>query len=85
MMEKINIGNDIYPILLRLLSNKTGLNFEYYNRLHIEKRIKARIIRVKCTTLDDYYRYLFSNEKEFRRFIDGFNFNYTYFFRDWEV
>lgn len=45
----------------------------------------ARMIRVKCRTLDDYYNYLFSQAQEFKNFIESFNINYTYFFRDWEV
>ena len=84
-IENIHIDDNVYPALLRLLHNKTGLNFEYYRRNHIEKRLMARMIRVKCKTLQSYYDYLFSNEEEFRKFLDSFNINYTFFFRDWEV
>ena len=71
--------------MLRLLQTRTGLNFKYYRRNFIEKRIMSRMIRVKCKTLDEYYKYLFSREQEFRNFIESFNINYTFFFRDWEV
>ncbi len=83
--NKIYIDDNIYRILIRLLHNKTGLNFKYYNRKFIEKRIKSRMIRVKLTTLASYYDYLFSNDAELKKFIEAFNINYTYFFRDWEV
>ena len=85
LIEKILIDEKVYPILLRLLRTKTGLNFQYYRRKFIEGRIKSRMIRTKCTTLEEYYNYLFSDDNEFRKFLDSFNINYTYFFRDWEV
>ena len=85
VIEEIQIDDTVYPILLRLLRNKTGLNFKYYRRNFIEGRIKSRMIRTKCSTLDAYYNYLFSDENEFRKFLDSFNINYTFFFRDWEV
>lgn len=43
------------------------------------------MIRVSCNSLESYYNYLFSHQDEINKFIDGFNINYTYFFRDWEV
>ena len=85
IIEEIQIDNNVYPILLRLLRNKTGLNFQYYRRNFIEGRIKARMIRAKCKTLQAYYNHLFSDDNEFRKFLDAFNINYTFFFRDWEV
>ncbi|TFG02895.1 MAG: hypothetical protein EU539_12725 [Promethearchaeota archaeon] len=85
IIESIKIDDKTYPLLLRLLQTRTGLNFQYYRRKFIEKRIMARMIRVKCRTLDDYYNYLFSQAQEFKNFIESFNINYTYFFRDWEV
>ncbi len=84
-IESIKIDDKVYPVLLRLLKNKTGINFEYYRKNFIEKRIKSRMIRVSCTKLNDYYDYLFSNDEEIKKFSDGFTINYTHFFRDWEV
>jgi chemotaxis methyl-accepting protein methylase len=75
----------VYPVLIRLLKNRTGINFEFYRRNFIEKRIKSRMIRVSCSTLETYYNYLFSHEEEIEKFTNGFNINYTHFFRDWEV
>jgi len=43
------------------------------------------MIRVSCSTLETYYKYLFSHEEEIEKFTNGFNINYTHFFRDWEV
>jgi len=84
-IESIKIDDKVYPVLLRLLKNKTGINFEYYRKNFIEKRIKSRMIRVPCTKLNEYYDYLFSNDEEIKKFSDGFTINYTHFFRDWEV
>ncbi|MFX1276168.1 MAG: CheR family methyltransferase [Promethearchaeota archaeon] len=72
-------------MLLDLLKEKTGLNFEYYRKNFIEKRIKSRMIRVNCWTLKDYYKYLFADEEEVRKFLKGFTINYTFFFRDYDV
>ena len=68
-----------------MLKVKTGLNFEYYNKQFIEKRIKSRMIRVNCNTLDDYFRYLSSKREEVKLFVEGFTVNYTFFFRDYDV
>ncbi|MHA2130893.1 MAG: CheR family methyltransferase [Promethearchaeota archaeon] len=83
--ENIRVDDNSYNSLLSLLRNKTGLNFEYYNKSFIEKRIKARMIRVKCTTLDDYYRYISTTKGEIKKFVEGFTVNYTFFFRDYDV
>jgi chemotaxis methyl-accepting protein methylase len=84
-IENISVDNKSYLALLNLLKGKTGLNFEYYNRPFIEKRIKARMIRVKCTALDEYFKYVSANKDEVKKFIDGFTINYTFFFRDYDV
>jgi len=84
-IENIHVDDESYKALLSLLRSKTGLNFEYYNKSFIEKRIKARMIRVLCKTLDDYFRFLSSNSAEIKSFTDGFTVNYTFFFRDYDV
>ena len=84
-IESINIDDKVYPVLLRLLKNKTGINFEYYRKNFIKKRIKSRMIRVPCTKVEEYYDYLFSHDEEIKKFSEGFTINYTHFFRDWEV
>lgn len=83
--ENIHVDDNSYYSLISLLRVKTGLNFEYYNKPFIEKRIKARMIRVKCTTLNDYYRYIAKTKGEVKKFVDGFTVNYTFFFRDYDV
>ena len=85
VIENIPIDDISYNALIKLLRNKTGLNFEYYNKPFIEKRIKSRMIRVHCNTLDEYYRYIASNQPEIKKFVDGFTVNYTFFFRDYDV
>lgn len=85
IIENIPVDDKSYNELIGLLKVKTGLNFEYYNKPFIEKRIKARMIRVKCNTLDQYNKYISSNKAEVKKFIDGFTVNYTFFFRDYDV
>ena len=84
-IEHIKIEDHVYPVLLRLLKNRTGINFEFYRKNYIEKRLKSRMMRVKCNKLQDYYDYLFSHEEEIQRFSEAFTINYSHFFRDWEV
>ncbi|MCK4286170.1 MAG: hypothetical protein KAX18_08200 [Candidatus Lokiarchaeota archaeon] len=70
---------------MRLIHQETKLNFEYYRRKFIERRIKARMIRVDCNTLEAYYSYINSTPTELDIFLDRFSINYTYFFRNWDV
>jgi chemotaxis methyl-accepting protein methylase len=85
LIENIVIDNEMYLKLLNVLREKTGLNFQYYRRSFIEKRIKSRMIRVDTWTLEEYYNYLLLKEKEVKKFVDGFTINYTFFFRDYDV
>ena len=84
-IENIIIDAKYYKILLEFLNKKTGLNFEYYRQNFIEKRIKARMIRVNCTTLKEYLNFLKLHEEEIWKFLKGFTINYTFFFRDYDV
>ncbi len=85
LIENIDIDNASYQRLINFLKSKTGLNFQYYNKSFIEKRIKSRMIRVNCNTLDEYYSYFSSNTEEIKNFVEGFTINYTFFFRDYDV
>jgi len=84
-IENIRMDGDYYSLLLEYLSNKTGLNFKYYRKNFVERRLKARMIRVKCSTLHSYYYYVKDNILEIEKFLDCFNINYSCFFRNWEV
>lgn len=79
------MDEDYYSLLIEYLSNKTGLNFNYYRRNFVERRIKARMIRVKCSNLHSYYYYIKENLLEIEKFIESFNINYSCFFRNWVV
>ena len=85
LIESIHIDNISYRKLIKLLRVKTGLNFEYYNKPFIEKRIKARMMRVKCDDPEDYLKEISSKEDEVKKFVDGFTINYTFFFRDYNI
>jgi len=83
--EKVIIKQESFDKLIILLKEKTGLNLDYYRRTFILRRLKARMIRVTCTDLDKYNKFLLSNKEELKKFVDSFNINYTFFFRDWDV
>jgi chemotaxis protein methyltransferase CheR len=84
-IENIQMDEDYYSLLIEYLSNKTGLNFEYYRGNFVERRLKARMIRVKCSNLHSYYYYIKDNPLEVEKFLESFNINYSCFFRNWEV
>ncbi|UCC21079.1 MAG: hypothetical protein JSV62_07320 [Promethearchaeota archaeon] len=84
-IDDIQIKEDYYNLLIRLLIDKTGLNLNYYQRNFVEKRIKSRMIRVGCKTIETYYNYFLENSTETAKFLDCFNINYSVFFRNWEV
>ena len=84
-IESIHIDNISYRRLIKYLGVNTGLNFEYYNKAFIEKRIKSRMIRVNCDDPEDYLKHISSQKEEIKKFVDGFTINYTFFFRDYDV
>jgi len=84
-IEDIKIEKDYYDLLIRFLNTTTGLELGYYRRRHIEKRIKSRMIRVNCSTLESYYKYILESPTEIELFLQSFNINYSTFFRNWEV
>jgi chemotaxis methyl-accepting protein methylase len=84
-IEDIKFDEDYYDFLIRFLVKTTGLKLGCYQRKHIEKRIKSRMIRVNCSKLDSYYRYVLENPTEIDKFLISFNINYSTFFRNWEV
>jgi chemotaxis methyl-accepting protein methylase len=84
-IEDIKIDEDFFEILIHFLMNATGLNLECYHKKFVEKRIKSRMIRVNCNTLESYYQYILENSSEIVKFVECFNINFSRFFRNWEV
>ncbi|MFX1397440.1 MAG: CheR family methyltransferase [Promethearchaeota archaeon] len=84
-MEHITFDKRYYDLLLNFLKNETCLNFQYYRKNFIEKRIKSRMIRVSCSTFEEYYTLLTTDGNEIKKFLEGFTINYTFFFRDYDV
>lgn len=84
-IDDIQFDEDYYNLLIHLLMNSTGLNLDYYQTNFIERRIKSRMIRANCGTLESYYKYLLETPSETDKFVDCFNINYSVFFRNWEV
>jgi len=85
LIDNIPVDEKSYNALIQLLTKKTGLNFKYYNKTFIEKRIKSRMLRVPCKTINQYYDYISLNNEEIKKFIEGFTVNYTFFFRDYDI
>jgi len=83
-IEDIKFDEDYYDLLIRFLNKTIGLKLGYYQRRHVEKRIKSRMIRVNCYTLGSYYRYILETPIEIENFLKSFNINYSTFFRNWE-
>ena len=83
--NRVKIDEKSFQSLIKILKKKTGLNLEYYRRTFILRRIKARMLNTNFNILEKYNDYLLSQKEELRKFVDSFNINYTYFFRDWEV
>ncbi len=67
------------------MHNVTSLNFQFYRDNFVERRVKARMIRVNCATINAYYDYILTHSEEIKKFIDGFNINYSYFFRNYDI
>ncbi|MBN1803296.1 MAG: hypothetical protein JW891_17425 [Candidatus Lokiarchaeota archaeon] len=84
-MEHIAFDQKYYDLLLSYIRNETCLNFQYYRKNFIEKRIKSRMIRTSCNTFEQYYGYITSHQGEVVKFLEGFTINYTFFFRDYDV
>lgn len=84
-LDDIKFDSDYFNLLIHLLMNATGLNLDYYRRQFVEKRIKSRMIRVNCDSLEAYYNYLLEKPLETSKFLDCFNINYSVFFRNCEV
>ena len=72
LFENINFKEENYNLLIHFLTTATGLNFNYYKRKFIEKRIKSRMIRVHCYTIDSYFNYLQENPTEIKKFLKSF-------------
>jgi chemotaxis protein methyltransferase CheR len=84
-LESIIVEEESYKKLINLLGIETKINFDYYRRNFVERRIKSRMIRINCTTLEEYYYHILSNKDEITKFIESFNINYSYFFRNWDI
>ncbi len=84
-LDSIKINEELYQKIIRFLNKETQLNFSFYRRNFIEKRLKLRMIRLEYKELESYYKHLISNKDEIEKFMESFNINYTHFFRNWEV
>ncbi len=88
MLSLLNIQTEepFYDSLITLIAGKTGINFEMYRKVFIEKRIRARMLHVHCDTYHSYHTYLLQHlDYESEKFKDQFNIKYTYFFRNNEI
>ncbi len=61
------------------------MNFDYYLRKFLEKRIEFRMKYLKVDDYQDYINYFRRNPIEIDLFLDKFTINYTFFFRNLNV
>jgi chemotaxis methyl-accepting protein methylase len=74
-VEDIKFDEDRYDILTRFLRKTTGIDLNYYQRRHVEQRIKSRMIWVNCETLESYHEYIRKSPSEIQKFSSSFNIN----------
>ena len=84
-MERINFTDASYNDLVYKLRKETGIEYEYYRRKFLEKRIKSRMIRLNLEDPMDYLVFISKNPSEIEKFLSGFTINVTNFFRNLEV
>lgn len=68
--------------ILSLVKIKTGLDFSYYKENTITRRIERRINICKCSSAEEYLRYIENNPQEIETLHREFLIGVTRFFRD---
>ncbi len=74
--------------ILELLKLKSDIDFNYYKRPTLLRRIARRVRVLKVETLEKYFEYLKNNEPEVQLLFTEFLIGVTKFFRDtpaWEI
>ncbi|MFX1337010.1 MAG: CheR family methyltransferase [Promethearchaeota archaeon] len=84
-MENIALNPKSIHNLLDQLKASTGIEFKCYRTNFLERRIKARMIRLDLKTDQSYLDYILSNPQEIDLFLERFTINYSYFFRNIEI
>ncbi|MFX0101058.1 MAG: CheR family methyltransferase [Candidatus Hodarchaeota archaeon] len=84
-MERINFTDITFNELVYKLGKETGIDYKYYRRKFLEKRIKSRMIRLDLEDPQDYLNYISKQPSEIEKFLSGFTINVTNFFRNLEV
>ncbi|KKM03961.1 hypothetical protein LCGC14_1769150, partial [marine sediment metagenome] len=70
------------------LKRARGLDLSGYRRSMLQRRLKARLARLRCDDLDAYLQRLRDDPSECDRLIDAIAINVSAFFRDpvvWEI
>lgn len=80
--KKVNIPINIFRRILNLLTDRTGTDFTNYKQSTIERRLEKRITQLNIRDLEDYYKYLQSEEKELDILFNNILIGVTSFFRD---
>jgi len=70
---------------LRLVRQRTGIDFGQYKMATIRRRLQRQMIAADVTTLGEYARHLQQNPSEFQRLVHEFLIKVTDFFRDDEL
>lgn len=78
-------NEDILKKIFLLLKKKTSHDFSMYKSSTVGRRIERRIAVHQLKTLEEYYKYLQSNENEIDALFDDLLIGVTNFFRDPEA
>jgi chemotaxis protein methyltransferase CheR len=71
--------------LKKVMTEGTGINFDYYRESYLKRRLKVRLTATKTNSYSSYTQYLLANPDEFSALIKDLTINYTKFFRDTDV
>jgi two-component system CheB/CheR fusion protein len=76
---------DIFPQIIRLLSDTTGVDFVHYKHATLRRRIERRVVMRRLQTLAEYLQSLRDDPAERQKLYEEVVITVTSFFRDPEV
>lgn len=68
--------------ILMLIRRETGMDFSYYKRPTLFRRLSKRLLELNISRIKDYLTYLNQKPDEIKMISQDFLINVTYFFRD---
>ena len=72
-------------LFTKFVLRERGLDLSFYSRKFLSRRIYARLMELKITTVREYITFLKKNPEELGRFLEVLSINVSEFFRDPDV